>query len=58
MCFSDLTAEAAGIALANWLVTWVSILPIGLGLAASEGLRWQNLRRIGQDLQQEHDPQP
>jgi len=52
------TAEAAGIALANWLVTWVSILPIGLGLAASEGLRWQNLRRIGQDLQQDHDPQP
>ena len=44
-------AEAAGIAVANWLVTWVSILPIGVGLAATEGLRWQSLRRIGQDLQ-------
>ncbi len=45
------TAEAAGVAVANWLVTWVSILPIGVGLAASEGLRWQSLRRISQDLQ-------
>jgi uncharacterized membrane protein YbhN (UPF0104 family) len=50
-------AEAAGIAVANWLVTWVSILPIGVGLAASEGLRWKSLRRIGQDLQsQETQP--
>jgi len=44
-------AEAAGIAVANWLVTWVSILPIGVGLAASEGLRWRNLRQISHDLQ-------
>jgi uncharacterized membrane protein YbhN (UPF0104 family) len=44
-------AEAAGVAVANWLVTWVSILPVGVGLAASEGLRWQSLRRISQDLQ-------
>ncbi|MFN0102546.1 MAG: lysylphosphatidylglycerol synthase transmembrane domain-containing protein [Bryobacteraceae bacterium] len=50
-------AEAAGIAVANWLVTWVSILPIGVALAASEGLRWQSLRRISQDLQsQESQP--
>ena len=50
-------AEAAGIAVANWLVTWVSILPIGVGLAATEGLRWQNLRRISHDLQgQESQP--
>lgn len=44
-------AEAAGIAVANWLVTWVSILPIGIGLAASEGLRWQSLRRISEELE-------
>ncbi len=44
-------AEAAGVAVANWLVTWVSILPIGLWLAATEGLRWGSLRRISQDLQ-------
>jgi len=50
-------AEATGIAVANWLVTWVSILPIGTALAASEGLRWQSLRRIGEDLQsQETQP--
>ena len=50
-------AEAAGIAVANWLVTWVSILPIGIGLAASEGLRWQSLRRISKDLQ-DQETQP
>jgi hypothetical protein len=50
-------AEAAGIAVANWLVTWVSILPIGIGLAASEGLRWKNLRQISHELQ-EQEPQP
>lgn len=50
-------AEATGIAVANWLVTWVSILPIGVGLAASEGLRWKNLRQISQELQ-EQEPQP
>lgn len=44
-------AEAAGVAVANWLVTWVSILPVGVGLAAHEGLQWQSLRRIGQELQ-------
>ncbi len=47
-------AEAAGIAVANWLVTWVSILPFGIGLAASEGLRWQSLRKISQELQSQN----
>jgi len=50
-------AEAAGIAVANWLVTWVSILPVGIALAASEGLRWQSLRRISRDLQ-DQETQP
>ena len=44
-------AEAAGIAVANWLVGWVSILPIGLYLAAAEGIRWQSLRRISEELE-------
>ena len=55
--FGLTAAEATGIAVANWLVTWVSILPIGLGLAASEGLRWKNLRQISHELQ-EQEPQP
>jgi len=45
--------EAAGVAVANWLVTWVSILPVGLALAAGEGLRWQSLRRISAELQEQ-----
>lgn len=51
--FGLAAAEATGIAVANWLVTWVSILPVGLGLAASEGLRWKNLRQISQELQEQ-----
>lgn len=50
------TETATGIAVANWLVTWVSILPIGAVLAAKEGLQWQSLRRIGHQLQ-EQEPQ-
>lgn len=46
-------AEAAGIAVANWLITWVSILPVGIALAGNEGLRWRSLRRIGQELQRQ-----
>lgn len=50
-----LTAETgSGIAIANWLVTWVSILPVGLGLAASEGLQWSSLRNISEEI----DKQP
>lgn len=46
--------QGSGIAIANWLVTWVSILPIGLGLAASEGLQWSSLRHISEEI----DKQP
>ena len=37
---------ASGIALALWLVTYVSIVPVGLVLAFHDGLRWRNLRHI------------
>lgn len=46
--------QGSGIAIANWLVTWVSILPFGLGLAASEGLQWSSLRHISEEI----DKQP
>lgn len=42
--------RAAGIAVANWLVNWVSILPIGLAMMAGQGLRWTSLRQISKDL--------
>jgi uncharacterized membrane protein YbhN (UPF0104 family) len=46
-----LSAETgSGIAIANWLVTWVSILPVGLSLAASEGLHWGSLRNISEEI--------
>ena len=37
---------STGIAVLMWLVTFVSIVPIGLGLAAHEGLNWGKLRHI------------
>jgi len=42
--------QGSGIAIANWLVTWVSILPVGLGLAAAEGLQWSSLRNISEEI--------
>jgi hypothetical protein len=57
--FSHTTETAAGIALANWLVMWVSILPVGLVLAATQGLRWSSLREISRDLQRQNEaPKP
>ena len=37
---------AAGVALLNWISTFVIIVPFGLLLAAREGLKWGNLRHI------------
>lgn len=37
---------ASGIALVLWLVTYVSIVPLGLVLAFRDGLRWRNLKHI------------
>ena len=44
------TLEAAsGFALLFWLVSFVSIVPIGLALAFREGLRWSSLRQVTQE---------
>jgi len=51
--FAIRAEEAAGIVLANWVVSWLSITPIGLALAAAQGLKWSSLRRIQQDVQTE-----
>jgi len=37
---------ASGVALVLWLVTYVSVVPLGLALAFHDGLRWRNLRQI------------
>lgn len=45
--------EATGIVLMNWAVSWVSILPFGLALAAAQGLRWSSLRQIEKEVESE-----
>ncbi len=37
---------AAGLALVIWLVSFVTIVPIGLGLALHEGVNWSKLRHL------------
>ena len=45
--FYGLSLEAAtGIALVMWINTFVIIVPIGLGLAFHEGIKWRSLRHI------------
>lgn len=45
--FFGLSLEvASSIALVLWLVNFVSIVPVGLGLAFHEGIKWRNLREI------------
>jgi len=38
---------ASSFALLLWIITFVAIVPVGLGLALSEGLNWQSLRQSG-----------
>src|SRR5579871_662379 len=40
---------ASSVALTLWVITFVSIVPIGLFLAFHEGLKWRNLRHIETD---------
>jgi uncharacterized membrane protein YbhN (UPF0104 family) len=37
---------STGIAVLLWIVTFVSVVPVGLGLAAHEGLNWGKLRHL------------
>jgi len=38
--------EASGIALVLWIITFVVVVPLGLGLAFHEGIKWRSLRHI------------
>lgn len=45
--FYGISLEAAsGIALALWIITFVVIVPLGLGMAFHEGIKWRSLRNI------------
>jgi glycosyltransferase 2 family protein len=41
--------EASGFALLFWLVSFVSIVPVGMVLAFREGLRWSSLRHVADE---------
>jgi hypothetical protein len=40
---------ASSFALLLWILTFVAIVPVGLGLALKEGLNWHSLRQIGRE---------
>jgi uncharacterized membrane protein YbhN (UPF0104 family) len=40
---------ASSFALLLWILTFVAIVPVGLGLALKEGLDWHSLRRMGRE---------
>jgi uncharacterized protein (TIRG00374 family) len=45
--FFGIGVEAAtGIALILWIISFVLIVPVGLALAFSEGIKWRNLRNL------------
>jgi uncharacterized protein (TIRG00374 family) len=45
--FFGVAVEAAsGVALVLWAISWVVIVPVGLGLAFHEGIQWRNLRHL------------
>ena len=43
---------ATGFAVLLWILTFVAIVPVGLGLAVKEGLDWHGLRQIGREAVQ------
>ena len=40
---------ATPFALLLWIITFVAIMPVGLGLALQEGLDWHSPRQIGRE---------
>jgi uncharacterized protein (TIRG00374 family) len=42
--------EAGGVALALWLVNYVSVVPLGLVLAFREGLNWNKIKHIEEEV--------
>ena len=45
--------EASGIAMALWLVNYVSVVPLGLFLAFREGLNWKKIKNIEEEVGEE-----
>ena len=43
---------ATSFALLIWILSFVVVVPVGLGLAVKEGLDWHSLRKIGQEAAQ------
>jgi glycosyltransferase 2 family protein len=39
---------ASGVAILLWLVSWVSVVPIGLAVAVHQGLNWNKLKHLDQ----------
>jgi hypothetical protein len=45
--FYGVALEAAsGVALMLWLISFVVVVPVGLGLAFQEGIKWRSLKHI------------
>jgi uncharacterized protein (TIRG00374 family) len=42
--------EAGGMALALWVVNYVSVVPIGLALAFHEGINWKKIKTIEEEV--------
>ena len=40
---------ATAFAMLAWIITFVAIVPVGLGLALKEGLSWRSLRQLGRE---------
>lgn len=43
--------EASGVALALWLVSYVSVVPVGLLFAFHEGLNWKKIKHIEEEVE-------
>jgi len=43
---------ASTFALLLWILTFVAVVPVGLGLAVQEGMNWHSLRQIGRGAAQ------
>ncbi len=43
---------ASAFAMLIWIMTFVAVVPVGLGLALKEGMDWRSLRRIGREAKE------
>lgn len=42
---------ASGVALILWIVGFLVVVPVGLGFAFHEGIKWRNMKQVGEDLE-------